>query len=88
MKTRVRLFGRFRKYVGTDTHIEIEQASDLSVAEVKALIASALKLRNPDFADEQLLADSALATEETVLSTTDQVRAGREIAILPPVCGG
>ena len=88
MVTRVRLFGRFRKYVGTDTHIEIELNDEMPVGEVKALIGEALRHRNSEFADDQLLADSVLADQHKVFTPEDRVPVGREVAILPPVCGG
>lgn len=88
MMTKVRMFGGFRKYVGRDTHIEIEQTHELTVGQVKQKIGEALQKRDPQFADFQLLQDSALANEEHVFSSEDRVPAGIEIAILPPVCGG
>ncbi|MEY4615441.1 MAG: hypothetical protein RJB66_401 [Pseudomonadota bacterium] len=86
--TRVRLFGAFRKYVGNDTHIVIDHSSEITVGEVKQLIGQALRKRNPQFEDDQLVLDSAIANDESIYSSHDLVVPGGEIAILPPVCGG
>ncbi len=88
MMTKVRMFGGFRKYLGRETHIEIPQYEEMSVIQVKQMIGETLRRKNPNFADYQLLQDSALANEEHVFSAEDRIPAGIEIAILPPVCGG
>jgi molybdopterin converting factor small subunit len=88
MKTKVRMFGAFRKHMGDEVFIEFEQESNLSVPAIKEKISIALKEKNPQFNEDTLIADSALADESHVFQQTENIAPGGSLALLPPVCGG
>jgi molybdopterin converting factor small subunit len=95
MNLKVRLFGAFRNYADTP-EVECALPSHATQATLKMELERLLSATHHSHAgpDEQrsrlsrLLAESALADEEKVLSETDPLRDGMRLAILPPVCGG
>ncbi|MCM2279944.1 MAG: MoaD/ThiS family protein [Oligoflexia bacterium] len=84
---RVRLFGGFRKY-GDGREIELVLAPGARVKEVRHALGQRLAELHPDFADRQLLADSAFASATQMLGEDAGVEPGMVLAVLPPVCGG
>jgi molybdopterin converting factor small subunit len=79
----IRLFGGFRQH-GTASTITVHVAEGDTVAAVRA----ALGKRLPSDDARSLLAASAFATDERVLGDGEPLPGVRELAVLPPVCGG
>lgn len=79
----IRLFGAFRQVdAGNSITVSVPEAA--RVADVRRALAD--RLEGDDNA-LSLLAASAFATDTAVLDEDDALP-GRELAILPPVCGG
>ena len=75
----MRLFGPLRAY---GERVIFKIAAGSGVHEIKEMLARTLKT-----ADARLIADSALANDNEII--TDMVfTKDSELAILPPVCGG
>lgn len=85
-KIKLKCFGAFRKYVHSG-EIMMSVPENINVAEFKDLLVVELKKTHPEFSETTLIHDSALATEEKVL-TLHEPLSGENFAILPPVCGG
>lgn len=79
----IRLFGAFRSY-GSAPTIAVSVSTDATVAAVRSALAE--RLASDDA--RALLAASAFATDERVLSDADALGSVSELAVLPPVCGG
>ncbi len=79
----IRLFGAFRQ-VDAGGRIKVSVAEDARVADLRRALAA--RLEGDDNA-LSLLESSAFATDSAVLDETDALP-GRELSILPPVCGG
>ncbi len=79
----VRLFGALRPH-GPRPTITVSVGDGATVATVRAALAERLASENA----RALLAASAFATDERVLDDGDPVPEVRELAALPPVCGG
>ena len=84
----LRLFGAFRKYELGESLLRFQIPAGSSVKDVKAVVAARLRERVPEFKEEQLLEDSALADESQVLGNHWVAARGCTLALLPPVCGG
>ena len=82
---KVNFFGAFRKY---GDHEMLSLPSGSSVDDLKILLAKHLSAKVPNFSDTQLIRDSAVACNDTVVGTHHKVQVGETVAILPPVCGG
>jgi molybdopterin converting factor small subunit len=76
---KVEFFGAFKKYGDC---IMLELPAKSNVADLKILLA---KLLPPA---EQLIQDSAIACNDTIVNAGYIIQQGEMIAILPPVCGG
>lgn len=79
----IRLFGAFRQ-VDAGGRIKVAVAEDARVADLRRALAE--RLQDDDNAIS-LLESSAFATDSAVLDEADALP-GRELSILPPVCGG
>ena len=79
----IRLFGAFRQY-GADPTITLSVGAEATVAAVRA----ALDARLGTVDARSLLEASVFATDERVLDDGEPLPSVRELAILPPVCGG
>ena len=84
MNVQLKFFGAFRKYFDVE---ELELSEQVTVRDFRRQVRTDFLLRNASF-DVILLEDSVFATEEKVLSESDFIKPGAQIAILPPVCGG
>lgn len=82
---KVNFFGAFRKY-GDHEILSVPVGS--SVVDLKNLLIRHLTRKNPDFSDIQLIHDSAIACNDTIVEVHHKVQAGEVVSILPPVCGG
>jgi len=87
MRVTVRLFGSFRKY-GDGSRLEVELPAASGLPALRGALVSKLKALHPEFAEEQLVGESAFATEAAVLDDGAVLPDGATVAILPPVCGG
>jgi len=76
----VRLFGAFRRY-GTTAQVTVPAGS--TALAIKQKLAEVLGAGAAD-----LVRDSALANDNTVIDDAAVVTPGAALAILPPVCGG
>ena len=86
-RVKLRLFGAFRDY-SENPVLEFDIVSPMTVAEFRELVVERLKALKHSSQTDALVSDSALADEDSTLGEQDLVRAGQELAILPPVCGG
>jgi hypothetical protein len=85
---RLRAFGVLREVADPEGWIEIPSGNDLSVAELRGILQKSLQERHPGF-DAEAILDCAIADENEILPENARIRPGdRELAILPPVCGG
>lgn len=82
---KVKFFGAFRKYGDNET---LSIPAESSVGDLKKLLAEHLSGKVQNFSDAQLVRDSAVACNNTIVSLDYKVRPGEDISILPPVCGG
>ncbi len=82
---KIRFFGAFRKY---GDHAVLDLPDGISVDDLKDRLARHLSGQVPDFSDAQLIHDSAVACNDTIVDSRYKVRFGQSISILPPVCGG
>ncbi|MCC7406118.1 MAG: MoaD/ThiS family protein [Bdellovibrionales bacterium] len=83
----VRLFGAFRRYI-PDGRIQITLDEPCSIPVFKTALFSQLQKLNPEFSDLNLVLESALADENIILTEPSVIDATRQLALLPPVCGG
>lgn len=74
---RVNLYGAFKKH-GDYTLLQLPAQS--TVENLKRLLEAHL--------NDQLVKDSAIACNETIVGSCYRVQPGEIISILPPVCGG
>ena len=88
-KFSVRLFGIFRT-LNTSSEIIFEAPVPIQVGVLKELLSQEIRLRGGGMSRDwsTLVSDSALATEQCVLSSKDNIERGCSLALLPPVCGG
>lgn len=84
---RVKLFGAFKDYV-PEGYLEIQLHGTTTKTQLKMLIVSRLLEMVPHFQARELVIASVLATNEDILQEDDVVNEYRELALLPPVCGG
>jgi len=80
MKINMRLFGAFRQY-GDSVEISVEEGS--SVSAVKQALVGVLGAQVRD-----LIADSVVANDDSILPGDFVLDEGAKLFILPPVCGG
>jgi molybdopterin converting factor small subunit len=76
----LRLFGAFRKY---GERIEFPVTTGSSVAAIKEAIRKELATEIKD-----LVSDSVIANDETILPGSYIIDSDASLSILPPVCGG
>lgn len=81
MTVRVLLFAQYRDLAGSDT-LDLEVRDGATVAEV----LGRLREHSPELA--RLSVSAAIAVNRAVAPLTATVRAGDEVALLPPVAGG
>ncbi len=84
---RLRLFGAFRDY-SENPVLEFELDEAVTVERFRGLLLDRLCALKGSPQTAALVADSAIADEESTLDEQDWIQGGRELAILPPVCGG
>ena len=80
LKINMRLFGAFRQY---GESVEISVASGSPVSAVKLALEGVLGTQARD-----LIADSVVANDETILPGDFVLDESAKLSILPPVCGG
>lgn len=79
----IRLFGAFRDQAD-DAEIRVSLPDGATVETLREAFREALSNDNA----RALLRASAFATDDAILDDSEPVPADRDIAILPPVCGG
>jgi molybdopterin converting factor small subunit len=84
---KVKLFGALRKY-GDDTCLEIPFSGAFSVAELRTQLAQHLEKQFPNFNDQALLKECAIASDSRIFMEEEEISNIETIAVLPPVCGG
>lgn len=84
----IKFYGAFRKYEDHSAPLYLSVESPASVKKIKNSLKEALQSRVSKFLDEDLLDDSALATQTRVLAPGDSISDSCVLSILPPVCGG
>ena len=87
VRIRVRLFGAFREWQPAGM-VQLELPPDSCMADVKRALVSELSGNGDDSQLAAWVGDSVLADDQSTLLDSDPVGPGRELAILPPVCGG
>lgn len=83
----IKLFGAFRKYVPTGKIVL--QLEDIStVKQLKEKVQEKLLAQSSEYKGQNLVFESALATETEILTEEELVGGKICLALLPPVCGG
>lgn len=83
----LRLFGAFRNYVpGGKFSFSLETPCAVKI--LKEKIHTELCEKFASYNDPHLVFESALATEEEILSEETWIDSSQTLALLPPVCGG
>ncbi|GEM_PF-354548 len=80
----VRLFGAFRQF-GDPPVVDVPLPDRARVTDLRSGLAEHYAGNDNALS---LLRASAFATDETVLDDSDPVPQGRNLSVLPPVCGG
>jgi len=80
MKRKIELYGRLRD-AGLGSSVVIDAPKPATARQALSLLKSAFGPK------ASLLAGCVLATDDEVLSSSDELPSGR-LALLPPVCGG
>ncbi|MFN8370696.1 MAG: MoaD/ThiS family protein [Bacteriovoracaceae bacterium] len=86
-KIKVRIFGAFRKYFEAPT-LEITLEEQVTVSSFKQIFQKNLKALNCNFNEDKLVEESAIASEDEILTDNFIINQIMNLAILPPVCGG
>jgi molybdopterin converting factor small subunit len=84
----VQFFGALRKYAIDGKVLRLQSEMAISSNELKSQIQRHLQKLYPDFLDQQLLMESAIANDTHVLSSDQLINHTCALLILPPVCGG
>lgn len=90
MKTanvKVLLFGAFRD-LSDENPIKLDLPESSTVKDLKTALCARFGAQYPTFDASTLVTHSAIAGDDAVLTDSDSVVSYRELAILPPVCGG
>jgi molybdopterin converting factor small subunit len=82
---KIKFYGAFRKYGDQET---ISLPAGSSVDDLKNLLAKHLAGKVQNFSDAQLIRDSAIACNDTVVGSDYLVQSDEVVSVLPPVCGG
>lgn len=83
----ITLFGSFRKFDnGTPVILNLPQGTNLNT--IRNGLLAELTKRYPDFNQQSLIDESALADEKQILDDSYIINQDVRLAILPPVCGG
>lgn len=82
---KINFYGAFRKY---GAHETLSLPAGSSIEDLRSLLAKHLAGKVPGFSDNQLIHDSAIACNDTIVGLDYKVRHDEVISILPPVCGG
>ncbi len=78
---KIKFYGAFRKY---GDHETLPLPVGSSVEELKNMLAEYLSGK----IDGQLIRDSAIACNDTIVAADYKVQPDDVVSILPPVCGG
>lgn len=88
MRVEIRLFGKFRKYESGKNSLVLDCPENMNVHEIKDQMKRYFREKNPQFLDDSLIEESAIANESRILSVDEKIQESCTLAILPPVCGG
>ncbi|MBI4925458.1 MAG: hypothetical protein HY843_05990 [Bdellovibrio sp.] len=87
ISVRFKLFGAFRKYSNGE-NIEFQIPENSGLNEVRYKLVQKLKELHPEFNEEKLVFDSAIANETRILAKEYLFEQDGSFSVLPPVCGG
>ena len=82
---KIYFYGAFRKY---GDHEILSLPAGGNVENLKKLLAKHMAGKVSGFSDSQLILDSAIACNDTVVGLDHKVLPDEIVSILPPVCGG
>lgn len=84
------LFGAFRKFWKEQSPLLLRVNAPASVDQIKLALSNKLAELSNEFGknSEQLIKDSAIASDTEVLLSTAVLNESCRLSILPPVCGG
>ncbi len=83
----INLFGSFRKFDnGQPIILFLPQGANLN--NIRNGLSTELTARYPEFNQQALINESAIADEREILGDTYCLERDVKLAILPPVCGG
>ncbi len=81
------LFGALRQFdAGAPLILKLTEGAN--IAEVQHALCTELATRHPNFNQQALVAESAIANETEILRGDYHFTHDAQLAILPPVCGG
>lgn len=83
----IKLFGCLRKYSTTEPLI-LKAITGETVLQIKKRLLTLLSEINSDFDDHEIIAVSALAHTQKILTDDQAILISGDLAVLPPVCGG
>ncbi len=87
MIVKLRIFGAFRKYFHEST-LEVFLEDKMNVSDFKKVLIKRFKELDVGFNDERLVLESAIASDDEILTDDFELIETSNLAILPPVCGG
>jgi len=85
--TKIKMFGVLRKFADEQGHLQIELTEGMTVSKFKTALKTTLLNKFADF-DPKMIDESAVANHSEFLGLDEIVFQQKEIAVLPPVCGG
>ena len=85
--TQIKMFGVLRKFADEQGHLDIEITEGMTVSKFKTALKNTLTLKFNDF-DLKMIDESAVANHSEFLGLDEVIHSQKEIAVLPPVCGG
>lgn len=88
IEVEIKFFGSLRKYTPEGSTFSVHLPKAASIKNIKAELQMELIRRFPEFSDQQLLCDSAIASETQLLSLEQVLIGSCTLLVLPPVCGG
>jgi len=85
--TPIKMFGVLRKFADEQGHVNIEITEGMTVSKFKTALKDVLSAKFSTF-DPKMIDESAVANHSEFLALDEVIHQQKEIAVLPPVCGG
>lgn len=86
MTLTISLFGAFRASGADFVALNVQMGA--TVADIKSALAVQMALDFPHFDSASALQNAVLADEMRVLNNDEVISSSKNLAVLPPVCGG